>query len=79
MLEGSAELSGRDIARAILVDGVEQGDIGLIGGLGALVVLGQQGSEGLVVQRLGGELDALRQLGVVHKLCERRQDNGFYR
>lgn len=68
MLESRAELGGGDVAGAVLVDGVEEGDVGVIRGLLALVLLGHEGAEGLVVQRLGGESDAVGQRGVVEEL-----------
>jgi len=68
VLEGRAELGRGEVAGAILVDGVEEGEVGLIGGLRALVLLGHQGAESLVIQRLGGEFDAVGQRGVVEEL-----------
>lgn len=71
MLESGTELGRGDVAGTILVDGVEESTIGVIGGLSTLVVLDQQGREGLEIQSLVGELDASGQLGVVEELLER--------
>lgn len=68
VLEGRAELGRGDVARGILVDGLEEGSVGFIGGLGSLVVGGQEGGEGLEVQGLGGEGNLAGQLGVVEEL-----------
>lgn len=73
--EGSTELGRGDVTGAILVDGAEESTIGVIRGLGTLVVLGQQGREGLEVQRLSGDLDVLGQLGIVELLLVSRQQN----
>jgi len=71
VLESGTELGRGDVAGTILVDGVEESTIGVIGGLSTLVVLDQQGREGLEIQSLVGELDASGQLGVVEELLER--------
>ena len=68
--EGSTELGRGDVTGAILVDGAEESTIGVIRGLGTLVVLGQQGREGLEVQGLVRDLDGSGQLGVVEELFE---------
>jgi len=66
--EGSTELGGGDVAGTVLVDGLEEVAVGIIGGLGALVVLGEEGRESLEVQGLGGELDLAGQLLIAKKL-----------
>lgn len=68
VIESGAELSGRGVTSAILVDGPVKGSVGSIRGLRSLVVLGHQGSKGLVVHGLGGDLDVLGQLGVIEEL-----------
>lgn len=68
MLESGAELSGRGITRAILVDGLVKGSVGNITGLRSLVVLGHHGSKGLIVHGLRRDLDVLGQLGVIEEL-----------
>ena len=68
VLEGRAELGSGDVAGAILVDGLEEGIVGIIGGLGSLVVFSQKGGEGLEVQGLGGEGNLAGQLRVVEEL-----------
>jgi len=72
--KGRAELGGGDVARAILVDGLEETAVGIVRGLGTLVVLGEDGSEGLVVQGLGGDLDLGGQLIIAEKLFEREKE-----
>lgn len=66
--EGSTELGGGDVAGAVLVDGVEEMAVGVIGGLSSLVVLGEESTESLEVQGLSGELDLAGQLLIAEKL-----------
>lgn len=66
--EGGTELGRGDVARAVLVDGVEETAVGIIGGVSALVVLGEESAESLVVQGLGGELDLVGQLLIAEEL-----------
>ena len=68
VLKSSTKFSSRHIASAILVDRMVETSVSSIGGLSTVEVLGHQGREGLVVQRLGGDLDLLGQLGIVEEL-----------